>query len=132
MRFFQYLTLSLCALAAATQERAPDPFEVIRQRERALQWPAQQYLPGIITRANASLRTLNSSCLWPDIDYYDQSRAIWKAMDHLTRVTALVQATTTPGSPAFEDAALMAGLHCALLAWLTRTPRWSSQNWWWS
>ena len=127
MRLFQ--CLALCALAAADLTAA-DPFEVIRQRERALQWPALQSLHSIIASANASLRTLNSSCLWPDVHYEDQTRANWGAIVHLTRVTALVQATTTPGSPAFEDAHLLEGLHCALMAWLSRTPRFTNPNWW--
>ncbi len=117
--------VSILLLAASA-----DQFEVIRQRERELQWPPLSALPGIIASANASLATLNSSCLWPDINYNDQTRANWQAIVHLTRVTALVHATTTPGSPAFESPHLLAGLHCALMAWLSHSPRLSNPNWW--
>jgi hypothetical protein len=107
-----------------------DQFEVIRSRLRQEFYPSASSLPSVVAAARASLRTLNASCYWPDINYADQTRANWGAIVHLSRVSTLVQAATTPGSPAFEEAALMQGLHCSLQAWLTRSPRFSNPNWW--
>ena len=64
------------------------------------------------------------------MNYADQTRANWGAIPHLYRVAALAQATTTPGSPAFEDAHLLSGMHCALQAWLGCSPRLNNPNWW--
>jgi chondroitin AC lyase len=76
--------------------------------------------------------TLNSSCLWPDINYWDHSRAIWAPFTHISRVSTLAVAFATPGSPVFGNAQLSTSLHCALDSWLFARPHFTSSNWWFS
>ena len=122
--------LALCCLRPAAGQG--DPYAVIRARARAQFYPAASALPGLVSAANHSLALLNASCFFTDVNYTDQTRANWGAIAHLYRVAALAQATTTPGSPAFEDAHLLSGMHCALQAWLQCKPRLTDPNWWWA
>lgn len=127
MRTSLMLTLSLLHLARG------DDFSVVRERvlETSI-WPAPSSLPALASTANATAHALNASCLWPDINYEDQTRANWQAIIHLNRVQAIVLAATTPGSPSFESAFLMERLHCSLDAWIFRFPVFTNPNWWYA
>jgi hypothetical protein len=120
------------AAAAATAQPAPDPdMLTILDRSRALfEWPAQSALPDTVAAAKGYAAALNASCFWPDIDYNDpHDRANWLAFNHVGRVVTMVQAVTTPGSPAFEDTSLFQSAHCALDAWIFHEPEFVNDNW---
>jgi chondroitin AC lyase len=110
-----------------------DDFDVVRQRVlNAYVYPPRDQLPSIATQAAGLASSLNSSCLWPDINYWDHSRAIWAPFTHISRVSTLAIAVATPGSPVFGNASLTASLHCALDSWLFARPHFTSSNWWFS
>ena len=108
-----------------------DDIETVRQRSLVLFcWPAASTLPAVASNARALAAKLNSSCYWPDINYSDKTAANWDVMNHLARLTTMAQALATPGSPAFEDAALSKSYHCALDVFLFAKPAYSNSNWW--
>ncbi len=43
-------------------------------------------------------QTLNSSCYWPDINYYDEDIVDWRIAEHASRGTTILQALTVNGS----------------------------------
>ena len=120
------LFLSLLCLHAA---RADD-IDKIRQASLALFcYPAASALPQVAAAAEGFARSLNASGFWPDVDYNDpHDRADWKTITHLSRALTMVQAIATPGSPAYENAALSTSAHLALDVWLVH--RWVNDNWW--
>jgi chondroitin AC lyase len=117
-------SLSLLAAGALA-----DDFKLVHDRTRAL---FVSTAPATIAAARAALSSQNATCFWPDIDYFDRSRAVWQPATHIQRLSTMAQALTSYGSPLFDDAALAKGLHCGLSVWLTRKPRFSSANWWWA
>ena len=122
--------MRLLAFACALSGVFGDDMSIVRERVRSRLWPAADDLPSIVANARQLSQSLNATCFWPDIDYAQQDRANWAAITHLQRVSVFTAAVTTPGSPAFEDAALSTALHCALGVWIFRKPAFSNPNWW--
>ena len=89
--------------------------------------PTDARLNTTVADARAYLARLNATYYWPDVNYTDQTRADWLTMVHLSRVATMVQAVSTPRSPAFDDAALLAGISGALDVWLAR--KFTNPNW---
>lgn len=115
---------------ASKSDGAPDPdIETVLERSRVIfGWPAADDIEAVVATAKQNANSLNATCYWPDIDYYDQNRANWLTFTHLGRVTPIIQAVTAPYSPVFEDAALLSKAHCALDVWLNRD--FTNPNWW--
>ena len=122
--------LACGAGAAAAPPAASDPdIDAVAARSRVGLWPLPDQLAAAAATARGLARALNASCFWPDINYDDPGdRADWSTANHASRVSAMTQALTAPGSPAFEDAALSAATHCALGVWLKYN--FQNQNWW--
>ena len=74
--------------------------------------------------------TLNSSGLWPDIDYYDvDARSDWPAATHLRR--CLLFGTAFNSNASFfntNESIAAAGTRCTA-SWLALSP--VNSNWWW-
>ena len=126
------LVLTSCIRDAdAGHERghvAGDDMATVRDRARhAFGWTSAD-IGATVASAMGFAKALNATCYWPDIDYFSTDRANWLTEAHLDRVETMVQALTTPGSPAFEDAALSTAAHCALGVWLAR--HFTNSNWW--
>jgi len=116
------------ALVAAAAYADPD-IDAVVARSRAVLWPAPAALPAAAASARALAASLNATGFWPDINYDDpHDRADWDTVNHASRVVAMTQALTAPGSPAFEDAALSRATHLALDVWLAHN--WQNDNWW--
>jgi hypothetical protein len=126
--FFLFLFIISCISTPVPND---DDIDIIRQRVLEISiWPAQQYIPGIVKTVLNYSSTLNSSCYWPDINYADQGRAIWLTEQHISRITALLQAYTVNGSTERNNTNLLTAAHCALNVWLNRD--WQNPNWWWN
>ena len=70
---------------------------------------------------------LNSSCYWPDVDYYDKRFAHWRTISHLNRITTMLQAITLNGSSVQNDPRIRTAAHCAINIWLVHD--WQAPNW---
>ena len=108
-----------------------DDVSLVRQRilEQMI-WPPASTIPSLGPAAIQNAKTLNNSCYWPDVDYTDQTRALWLTQIHLTRVTTMIQAYTINGSTEQYNTKLIIAAHCALNVWLTRD--WQNPNWWYN
>lgn len=124
------------AVAALVLASTPLPavgqsdMDVVRACVVAQLQPAAAALPATVAQARSLLARLNATFYWPDVDYFDKTRANWLTIQHLSRVATLVQAVTAPASSAFDDAALLAGVSGALDVWLTR--HFTNPNWWYA
>ncbi len=121
--------LAACATAASAAASADD-FALVRARVLATIYPPADSLAAGAAAARTTAAALNASCFWPDIDYESTSRANWLTIAHIDRVLALALAVATPGSPALDDAALLAKTQCALDAWILRSKPFKNSNWW--
>jgi chondroitin AC lyase len=107
-----------------------DDIAIIRQRVLELAiWPPSENISHIVWYALAYSHNLNSSCYWPDINYEDQGIALWNTLNHINRLTTMIQALTVNGSTVKNDANLSISVHCALNVWLTND--FQNQNNWW-
>ena len=86
-------------------------------------------LPDVVAAAQGYAKSLNSTCYWPDVDYFNKDRANWATDVHLARLQTMAEAITTPGSPVFESPEISDRMHCGLAVWLSHD--WESPNWWW-
>ena len=116
------------ALPLASQHRFGDDLETVRLAALALFcWPAD--IQSTVATALTLSTSLNATGYWSDIRYNDlHDRANWDTLNHLSRVTTMVQALATPGSSVFEQPALSSKAHLALGVWLEH--RWTNDNWW--
>jgi chondroitin AC lyase len=105
-----------------------DDIQIVKQRLLVQLWPAESAIQGVAAAAAGFQQALNASCYWPDINYYDQNRAVWLTINHLSRVTTMVQALSAPYSPSYNHSDLGKATVCALNVWLTR--QWTNPNWW--
>jgi chondroitin AC lyase len=106
-----------------------DDISLIRERVLELMiWPAKGNISGIVKDALTYTHTLNSSCYWPDIDYYDQGIVNWLTEQHASRITTMLQALTVNGSTVQNDPKIRTAAHCALNVWLVND--WQNPNWW--
>lgn len=78
-------------------------------------------------RFAATLRTDGS---WPDIDYGDSSRSVWKTAEHLERLQRMAVAWADPLSPRFHSDSLEGAIHKAFDYWLYH--RFYNPNWWYN
>ena len=106
-----------------------DDITTIRKRVLELSiWPPAENVPKVVEAAIGFNRTLNSSCYWKDVDYFDQSIVVWKTEVHLFRLTTMLQALTVNGSRVQNDPGMLANAHCVLNVWLVHN--WTNPNWW--
>ena len=121
----------LLPIATGLGYSSNDDIAIVRQRVlEQMVWPASSTVPSIVKNALHYVQTLNSSCYWPDVNYTDQSRAVWLTANHISRVTTMLQAYTVNGSTERNNTELLSAVHCALNVWLTRD--WQNPNWWWN
>jgi hypothetical protein len=126
----QAVVLWIYLLLSSVPTSSADDVDVIRARTRALFQPSLASLPSVVATANKTVASLNATCYFPDIDYFQQSRANWAAIVHLDRLAVMVQALTTPGSPSFDAPYLSTAVHCTLGAWIFHKPLFTDPNWW--
>ena len=106
-----------------------DDIDTIRQRVLQLMiWPTSNEIPAVTQNALHFASTLNRSCYWQDINYYDQNRIAWATANHVYRITTMLQALSVNGSLVQNDTNLRAAIHCALNVWLVND--WQNPNWW--
>jgi chondroitin AC lyase len=109
--------------AAATSAADAVALDRIRQRLR------DDFLSSINTGdAPAWVAKQSSDGSWPDIDYADQSRGIWKPAAHLERTRGIAVGYAKSGHALFKAPAAKAAVVASLRAWLARKP--TSSNWW--
>lgn len=108
-----------------------DDISVIRERVLELTiWPPISNISDTVANALNYNNTLNSSCYWPDIDYYDKAIIVWLTSFHMRRITTMLQALTVNGSSIQNDPTVMTNVHCALNVWLIND--WKNPNWWYN
>ena len=123
---FSLLVVSTWCVSGKTSN---DDLAVIRERVlEHMIWPAKQNLSIIVQQALGFTRSLNKSCYWEDIDYFDQSIVTWSTWEHMNRLTIMVQALTANGSSVQNNPELSTASHCALNVWLVND--WHNPNWW--
>lgn len=87
-----------------------------------------QTAASVSTSGIASLRSsLAADGTWPDVDYTSTAATNWSPGTHLTRLRTLARAHAKPQTSLTGDAALLADMHLALDAWISRDP--TSTNW---
>jgi chondroitin AC lyase len=87
-----------------------------------------QTAASVSTTGIASLRSsLAADGTWPDIDYTSTAATNWPPATHLTRMRTLARAHAKPQTPLTGDASLLADIHLAFDAWISRDP--VSTNW---
>ena len=109
--------------------RSNDDISTIRQRVLELTvWPAATDVPQTVQAAIRYSHSLNDSCFWPDVNYFDKSIVVWSTATHMYRITTMLQALTVNGSSVQHDPQMMDKVHCALKVWFTHD--WQNPNWW--
>jgi hypothetical protein len=84
--------------------RSNDDMSIVRQRVLDyMLLPTGQNLTVLAEKALNFTERLNSSCYWPDVDYYDKRFAHWRTVSHLYRITTMLQALTVNGSSVQND-----------------------------
>jgi len=105
-----------------------DDFSLLRQQVlEVMLWPAPENITVTIQNALHWAETLNSSCYWPDVIYNDTRLAEWRTLEHLYRISTMLQALTVNGSTVSNDSHLRTASLCALDVWLVND--WQSLNW---
>lgn len=105
-----------------------DDVSIIRQRVLDLMLlPSKENITATVQHALNFTETLNSSCYWPDVIYKDTRLAHWRTLEHLARLTTMIQALTANSSSVYNDPQLRTAVHCALHVWLVND--WQAPNW---
>ena len=105
-----------------------DDVSIIRKRVLDLiLLPSEENIPAIVQQALNFSETLNSSCYWPDVIYNDTRLAYWRTLNHLGKISTMLQALTTKDSSVYNNPQLRTAVHCALGTWLVND--WQSPNW---
>ncbi|CAF1484138.1 unnamed protein product [Adineta steineri] len=105
-----------------------DDISIIHERVMELMvWPVKENISIVVGNAAVFTKTLNSSCYWPDVNYYDKGLDTWFTAEHVYRVTTMLQALTVNGSSLKNDPEIRASAHCALNVWLVKD--WQNPNW---
>ena len=123
--FFVCFVFSVWTVSA---ELPNDDVSTIRQR--VLDWmllPSKENITATVQKALNYTERLNSSCYWPDVIYNDTRLAHWRTLDHLTRLSFMIQALVVNGSSVQNDPHLREAVHCALHVWLVND--WRAANW---
>lgn len=126
------LPLLLLLLLHLTCAGADDTATVRQRLLEAFCWPPSfpASLPTAARQAQAWASALNSSGLWPDINYHDPSDlTVWATAQHTARLQAMSAVLSHPASPAHASPPLLHAARAALGAWLALDP--ANNNWWW-
>ena len=108
-----------------------DEISIIRQRVLDLMlWSSKENLTAVIEDALTYTHRLNSSCYWPDVDYYNRGVVDWRTAEHMFRISTMLQALTRNGSIVQNNSQIRSAVHCALDVWLIND--WLNPNWWWN
>ncbi len=67
---------------------------------------------------------------WPDIDYKDRTRSMWKTTFHLQRLQAMVRAYRSRGHVLYKNPNLKRSILSALDFWFRKD--FKNSNWWWN
>jgi chondroitin AC lyase len=76
------------------------------------------------------IETLLSDGHWPDVDYTDQGRALWKTNEHLVRVQEMAALYAIPNQSYYKNETLFSATSKALDYWLAKD--FINPNWWWN
>ena len=124
-----FCSLSLFVTNTISIRSLNDDIAIIRQRVlKRMIWPPDDDIASVVQSALTYTHTLNTSCYWPDINYYDKNIVVWDAAKHMDRVTTMLQALTVNGSTIHNSTQIRSAAHCALNVWLTND--WQNPNWW--
>lgn len=129
--YLNFICIVLCISSLSIGgHNTNDDISIIRDRVlRLMVWPAGENISTTIQQAILFNSTLNSSCFWRDINYFDQ-HVHWDTALHMTRITTMLQAVTVNGSTIPHDTTILASVHCALNVWLRKDFR--HQFWWYN
>ena len=119
---FRFTILFICLLPTICifANQLNDDITTIRERVlNIMVWETDKNLSTLIQEAIQYEKTLNSSCYWPDINYTNQN-VHWLTIEHMKRITTMLQALTMNGSTVQNDTKLLSSVHCALNVWLIR------------
>lgn len=123
------LFLALLLISRVSSVEIDDDIATIRQRVLELAiWPPPENVTHTVWYGRFFSEKLNGSCYWEDINYTDHGTTLWNTLNHLNRLTTMVQALRVNGSAAKNDSKLRANVHCALKVWLVED--WQNPNWW--
>ena len=121
--------LLVLLLLTCCNSQSNDDIDIIRQRVLEISiWLIAANVPQTVESALMFSNSLNSSCYWPDVDYYDQSINLWQTTTHMYRITTMLQALTVNGSKIQNNSTIMLQVHCALNIWFIHD--WQNPNWW--
>lgn len=123
-------------LSAASVTTGMQPLDILRTQlvdallpEPGVPWDEAQ-LGAIDSECPVILNGLNSSGLWPDIDYYDSSaRSDWPAATHLRRCLLFGTAYNANSSTFYKNASYADAANRCTASWLLLSP--VNSNWWW-
>ena len=122
------VVFSIVCNSNATGYKQNDDISIIHDRIMELMiWPAKENISIVVENATVFTQTINSSCYWPDINYYDKGLDTWFTAEHVYRITTMLQAITVNGSSLKNDPKVRAQAHCALNVWLIND--WQNPNW---
>lgn len=126
---FVHSTVLLCIGASLS---AANDIGIVLERLQNLTWPSVSGASSQAHAAGAVALALNASCYWPDINYHQQNRANWQAVNHLSRTLEIAQAVSCPWSPLFKNESVTTLMFCALDVWLNQKGGgWAvNPNWW--
>lgn len=111
--------ISLLARLSFSKSLPNDDISTIRQRVlQVMIWPTGDNISETIENAIMYNKTLNSSCYWPDINYYDKGIHVWLTADHMYRIITMLQALTMNDSTIKNNQEILSSVHCALNVWL--------------
>src|SRR5438067_2484636 len=98
------LFATLLALPLAARAQAADKdMDTLKQRLYAAALPPDA---AGVAAARKLADALQADATWPDVDYKDEARSVWRTMEHLSRVLAMSKAMRAPGAKPADVAAL--------------------------
>ena len=67
---------------------------------------------------------------WVDVNYKDQTRGVWAAATHLTRLQSMAVAVRSPLSPSVNSSSVLSSVNTGLVFWLQG--HFTNPNWYWN
>ena len=98
--------------------------ELIKRRIKA----SYASRPYNIIRVQSFLNAMSANGSWSDINYADQSAAVWKPMDHLYRLLEICICYKSVNSQCYNSPGVLRKINTSLDFWFKSNPK--STNWW--
>ena len=119
----------LCCLCVSVkaETKTSEPSSIILARYRSILLEGEVPDAETVRAYQAGLRQDGS---WPDIDYNDKNRSIWRPFDHMFRTCAMAKAYAKDGHALHGDKALLGKIHLTMDHWLAK--RYQCPNSWYN